>query len=125
MYKTSTSLCDYHWLREQARAQHARSSQNIYSYSRQQESQQGVKTLIQTLLYFCTTFSTFSHLFVLFHCFFIKIFEIFQFFQFFLFLVEKRSCKSTRHVKHARSKSNRRFTLPPTRTKHCPQCFMG
>ena len=85
VYKTSTSLCDYHWLREQARAQHARSSQNIYSYSRQQESQQGVKTLIQTLLYFCTTFSTFSHLFVLFHCFFIKIFEIFLIFSFFNF----------------------------------------
>lgn len=121
MYKTSTSLCDYHWLREQARAQHARSSQNIYSYSRQQESQQGVKTLIQTLLYFCTTF---SHLFALFHDIFFKIFENFQFFQFFLFLVEKQSYESTRHVKHARS-SNQRFTLPPTRFKHCPQCFVG
>lgn len=99
MYQTSTSLCDHHWLREQAKAQHARSSQNIYSYSRQQESQQGVKTLIQTLLYFCTTFSL---LFVLFHDIFIKIFEIFNFFNF-LFLVEKRSCKSTRHVKNARS----------------------
>jgi hypothetical protein len=89
VYKTSTSLCDHHWLREQARAQHARSSQNIYSYFRQQESQQDVKTLIQTLLYFCTTLSTFSHFFVLFHDIFIdfssKFFEILTFFNFFIF----------------------------------------
>ena len=86
MYKTSTSLYDYRWLREQARAQHARSSQNIYSYSHQQESQQGVKTLIQTLLYFCTIFQLFLNFFVLFHFFFMTFsFKIFEFFEFFYF----------------------------------------
>ena len=122
MYKTSTSLCDYHWLREQARAQHARSIQNIYSYSRQLESQQGVKTLIQTYYIFAQLFQ----LFLIFLCFFITfsfIFEKISNFPIFSFLVEKRSCKSTRHGEKCKVKSNRRFTLPPTRIKHCPQCF--
>jgi hypothetical protein len=65
------------------------------------------KHLFKLYYIFAHLFQLFLIFFVLFHDFFmyfsLKFLKFFKIFLIFLFLVEKQSCKSTRHVKNARS----------------------
>ena len=98
--KDQHELIDYKWLRGQARAQHARSSQNFIP-----TLSSGKSTKMSKFIIFLHKFLNFSHF---------MIFSIFE---------EKRGCMRKRQNLQGRNQIDR---LPPqTKTRHCPQCLKG